>query len=39
MRHYAFNEEKLSLIGQHRGATNRPGVAVQLCCMRYPRLS
>ncbi|MBB5429006.1 TnpA family transposase [Paraburkholderia atlantica] len=36
IRHYTFNEADRSLIGQHRGAANRLGYAVQLCCMRYP---
>ncbi|WP_028215621.1 Tn3 family transposase, partial [Paraburkholderia mimosarum] len=36
IRHYTLNETELSLIGQHRGAANRLGFAVQLCCMRYP---
>jgi len=36
IRHYTFNETELSLIGQHRGAANRLGFAIQLSCMRYP---
>lgn len=36
IRHYTFNESDLALIRQRRGAANRLGFAVQLCCMRYP---
>jgi TnpA family transposase len=36
IRHYAFNEQDLSLIRQRRGDTNRLGFAVQLCLLRYP---
>lgn len=36
IRHHSFSESDLSIIGQHRGAANRLGFAVQLCYMRYP---
>jgi len=36
IRHYTFTESDLSIIRQHRGAANRLGFAIQLCCMRYP---
>lgn len=36
IRHYTFNEQDLSIILQHRGASNRLGFAIQLCYMRYP---
>jgi TnpA family transposase len=36
IRHYSFSEKDLSIISQHRGASNRLGFAVQLCYMRYP---
>ena len=37
IRGYAFSEQELSVIQQHRGDHNRLGFAVQLCYMRYPR--
>ena len=36
IRHYTFSESDLSIIGQHRGASNRLGFAMLLCYMRYP---
>lgn len=36
VRLYTLSESDLSLIRQHRGATNRLGFAVHLCYMRYP---
>jgi hypothetical protein len=36
IRRYAFSEQELSVIQQHRGDHNRLGFAVQLCYMRYP---
>lgn len=36
IRQYSFDETDLAIIKQHRGATNRLGFAVHLCCMRYP---
>jgi hypothetical protein len=36
IRHYTLSETDLSIVRQHRGAANRLGYAVQLCCMRYP---
>ncbi len=36
IRHYTFNERDLSLIRQRRGDSNRLGVAVQMCLLRFP---
>lgn len=36
IRLYTFSEPDLSLIRQRRGDANRPGVAVQLCLLRFP---
>ena len=36
IRLYTFNDADLAIIGQHRGAANRLGFAVQLCYMRFP---
>ncbi len=36
IRHYTFNESDLSLIRQRRGDSNRLGIAVQLCLLRFP---
>ncbi len=35
IRHYTFNERDLSLIRQRRGDSNRLGVAVQMCLLRF----
>lgn len=35
IRHYMLNEADLSFINQHRGS-NRLGIAVQLCYLRFP---
>lgn len=35
-RFYAFSEQDLSVIRQHRGDQNRLGFAVQLCYLRHP---
>jgi TnpA family transposase len=39
IRHYTFSEADLSIIRQHRGASNRLGFAIQLCYMRYPGMT
>ena len=39
IRYYTLSETDLSIIRQHRGAANRLGFAVQLCCMRYPGIA
>ncbi|MDD3596291.1 Tn3 family transposase [Sulfuricurvum sp.] len=39
IQHYTLSETDLSIIRQHRGAANRLGFAVQLCCMRYPGIA
>ena len=39
IRYYTLSETDLSIIRQHRGASNRLGFAVQLCCMRYPGIA
>jgi len=36
IRHYILNEADLSFINQHRGPSNRLGIAVQLCYLRFP---
>lgn len=36
IRQYTFSEADVSLIRQHRGAANRLGFAIQLCCLRFP---
>ena len=36
IRHYTLSETDLLIIGQHRGAANRLGFAVQLCYLRFP---
>ena len=36
IRHYTLSERDLSLIHQRRGETNRMGLAVQLCLLRFP---
>ena len=36
IRLYTFSDPDLALIHQHRGAANRLGFAIQLCCLRYP---
>lgn len=36
IRLYTFSDADLAVIGQHRGAANRLGFAVQLCYMRFP---
>ncbi len=36
---YAFSENDLSVIRQHRGNHNRLGFAIQLCCLRYPGIT
>lgn len=36
IRLYTFSDADLAVIGQHRGAKNRFGFAVQLCYMRFP---
>jgi hypothetical protein len=35
-RYYALSAEDIAFIRQHRGADNRLGVALQLCCLRFP---
>lgn len=39
IRYYTLSETDLAIIAQHRGAANRLGFAVQLCCMRYPGIA
>ena len=39
IRYYTLSETDLSVIRQHRGAANRLGFTVQLCCMRYPGIA
>ena len=39
IRFYTFSETDLSIIQQHRGASNRLGFALQLCYMRYPGMA
>jgi len=36
IRHYTFDEGDLTRIRRHRGAHNRFGFAVHLCCLRFP---
>jgi TnpA family transposase len=36
IRLFTLSDADLTVIGQHRGAANRLGFAVQLCYMRYP---
>ena len=36
IRYYTLNEQDLSIIKQHRGASNQFGFAIQLCYLRYP---
>ena len=36
IRRYTFSDADLTIIGQHCGAANRLGFAVQLCYMRFP---
>ena len=36
IRYYTLTDADLAVIAQHRGAHNRLGFAVQLCCLRYP---
>ena len=36
IRLYTLSDADLAVIGQHRGAANRLGFAVQLCYMRFP---
>jgi TnpA family transposase len=38
IRHYTFDERDLTRIRRRRGAHNRLGFAVQLCCLRFPGL-
>lgn len=35
-RYYALSAEDIAFIRQHRGATNKLGVALQLCTLRFP---
>jgi len=35
IRHYAFSDTALSIIRQRRGPTNRLGLAVQPCYLRF----
>jgi hypothetical protein len=39
IRYYTFSETDLSIIQQHRGASNRLGFALQLCYVRYPGIA
>ena len=36
IRLYTLSDSDLAVIGQHRGAANRLGFAIQLCYMRFP---
>ena len=36
VRYYALSAEDMAFIRQHRSPNNRLGVALQLCCLRFP---